>query len=137
MSGQRESIMKKYMDGVQQLVNMEKMIRELTLKQMQKRKPQDDYFYQIKRNIDNFLYTKLFPVCKFLPPNWMTYSSVMGSLPSQVMKLLQNHPTGFMPVVYWQTILAPYINSALVQYRCNTSRKLKSAFEGKPNVKIL
>jgi hypothetical protein len=134
---EREYYRKKYMEGVQQLVNMEKTIRDLTLQQNQKRKPHDDYFYQIKRNIDTFLYAKLFPVCKFLPPNWMTYSSATGSLSSQVMKLLNNHPTGFMPIVYWQTILAPYINSALVQYRCNATQKMRTVFEGKRNDRIL
>ena len=134
---EREYYRKKYMECMQQLVNMEKTIRELTLQQNQRKKPHDDYFYQIKRNIDTFLYAKVFPVCKFLPPNWMTYSSATGSLSSQVMKLLNNHPTGFMPMVYWQTILAPYINSTLVQYRCNSTQKLRTVFEGKRNVRIL
>jgi hypothetical protein len=134
---EREYYRKKYMEGVQQLVNMEKTICELTLQQNQRKKPHDDYFYQIKQNIVTFLYTKLFPVCKFLPPNWMTYSSATGSLSFQVMKLLNNHLTGFMPMVYWQTILAPYIISTIVQYRCNTNQKLRTMFEEKSNFRML
>jgi hypothetical protein len=134
---ERECYRKNYMDGVQQPVNKERNIPYLTLQQNQRKKLHDDYIYQIKRNIYTFLYTKLFPVCKFLPPNWMIYSSATGSLSSQVMKLLTNHPTGFMPIVYWKTILAPYINSMLVQYRCNTNQKLRTSFEGKSNLRII
>ncbi len=59
-----------------------------------------------------------------------------GPAVGQYGKLLTNHPTGFMPIVYWQTIRAPYINRTLVQYRCNTNQKLRTVFEGKSNFKI-
>lgn len=88
----------------------------------------DQYFYSIEKGLKHLLGTVMFPVVKFLPRGWDTWSNTKNSVCEILTGAIKNAPPTIHLPNYWRDVVVPFANQTYVNMRVNLNQRIKAQF---------